>query len=356
MFFEAILLDCIGRINENRSIAGIYHMITGKKSIQSVQDARIFQLETYYGICPSLSKSYYNSFIDQLMKSGYLISDSDGFCRLTEDGRSYLTKLSLRYPISYFNGLRYTGKDSLFQERFYLVFQLISNLQMNERSFIPIVDNPVVTDWIKKVFLKQIKQEVNPAVALHGELSQLLKQFPNLEAELFVNRLTGYRHYGMSLNQLAEKHGLELLDVYFYLTGITHRFLTLIQHDQASYPLLYLLTVGNYENKFITKTANETYHLLKHNLTPAIIAQKRNLKLNTIYDHIVEIALYDDEFQIDSYVSRESKETIVDVIRTYKTYKLKTIKSNCPPSIDYFQIRLVIAKLNDYLLEDEIYV
>ena len=66
--------------------------------------------------------------------------------------------------------------------------------------------------------------------------------------------------------------------------------------------------------------------------------------MNTIYDHIVEIALHDDNFPIEPFVSREKQDEIFKAAEKLKTRKLKLIKEAVGEDIDYFQIRLALTK------------
>lgn len=79
------------------------------------------------------------------------------------------------------------------------------------------------------------------------------------------------------------------------------------------------------------------------------IAQKRRLQINTIYDHVVEIALKEHSFNISKYAPEEVQQEIIEVMKQLHSYKLKDIKQAVRDDISYFQIRLVIARLDEFL-------
>lgn len=355
MYVEGILLDCIDRIRTNRSIFGIYHLITGKKSIQSVHDARIFQLEKYYGIYASLSRQHFIQIIRDMKKKGWIIEQGpDDYYMISSAAKELLQEYYDSSVYTNLNGLMLSGKDISFLERLYLLVQTYSNLQANHYSFIPIIDNPSVTYWVKQFYHHNGKERV--AEKLYHELHHVLSQLSNKEAVIFVDRLSGYQHYGMSIDQLAAKYQSSHDDMKIILIAITHKFLTIMDRNQENYPILLQLIDKPNENKFITNTANLTYQLYMNNFSLEDIAQKRDLKLSTIYDHIVEIALYDPDFDIQSFVSREEQVQIVQAVKNNQTLKLKIIKENCSPSIDYFQIRLVLTRLKELLPEEDFHV
>src|SRR5699024_5279928 len=94
-----------------------------------------------------------------------------------------------------------------------------------------------------------------------------------------------------------------------------------------------------------TKSATNTYRLYQKGLHANEIASIRQLKINTIYDHLVEIALYDPAFRYRSYVEQTEIKTILNAIRQTKSYKLKDIKALVKADITYFQIRLVMTMM-----------
>ncbi|WP_042145732.1 helix-turn-helix domain-containing protein [Paucisalibacillus sp. EB02] len=355
MYVEGITLDCLTQIKFNRSIYGIYHLLTGKKSIQSVHDARIFQLEKYYGVHLSLTRNQFLQIVNVMLENGLLNKDDGNeFYHVTKAGKEKLSLFQGTTIFSYLNGLSFSGIERQFRDRLYLLVQTYSNILVNNYSFIPIVDSQEVTKWVKDFYRRH--QQSNFPDQLYHELYQLLSLLPKGEADFFVDRLSGYQYYGLSMEQLAIKYNLSRDDTIIYLTGITHVLINLVSQKKEAYPILSQLIIGFDQQKFITNTANQTFHLLKKQYSLEQIVQIRNLKLNTIYDHIVEIALYDSSFQIESYVNKKEQEEIIAAIQLNNTFKLKTIKESCSSTISYFQIRLVLTRLKELLPEGEIHV
>src|SRR5699024_1045731 len=96
----------------------------------------------------------------------------------------------------------------------------------------------------------------------------------------------------------------------------------------------------------ISASANHTYQLLRKGYPIEKIAQMRQLKENTICDHIVEISLHVSSFSITKYVNQDVQDQIIRAIELTKSYKLKDIKGKLSEDISYFQIRLVLTKIN----------
>ncbi|QGS69913.1 hypothetical protein CV093_11310 [Oceanobacillus sp. 143] len=76
------------------------------------------------------------------------------------------------------------------------------------------------------------------------------------------------------------------------------------------------------------------------------IASIRDLKINTIHDHLIEIALYETNFPLHHYVDNLEQQEILNAIKLTNSSKLKEIKRRVNDDISYFQIRLILALQN----------
>src|SRR5699024_3524337 len=81
------------------------------------------------------------------------------------------------------------------------------------------------------------------------------------------------------------------------------------------------------------------------------ISNLRNLKLSTIHDHIVEIALMDPSFSISPYISAKMQDRILSIVQKHQTKRLKEIKNYLQQEIPetevtYFQIRLTLSRFD----------
>lgn len=330
-------------IGEERSTNAIYHLLTGKRSIQTVQDAHMYELDRFYGILNPFNKTQYDQIIQKLIDEKYLISTSANTCMSTGKGVAWLKENQESLPFTYFKGLTYHAIDHTFLERLILLIQVLTNKKVNHTTYIPVIDKQVITNWLKS-FYQKIKANVDVQLTLiYQELNRLLQHFTAYESAIFVDRLTGYKHYGMSINQLAAYYHMSENHIRLLFIGISHQMLDIILQNPSEYQLLTQLANDFPKGGFITQSANQTYELLKKGYTTDEIVQRRQLKINTIYDHIVEISLYDNNFLIDPYVSKQKKIEIMQAIQQANSSKLKTIKDKLTDDTSYFQIRLVLA-------------
>nr|WP_243847121.1 helix-turn-helix domain-containing protein [Thalassobacillus devorans] len=93
----------------------------------------------------------------------------------------------------------------------------------------------------------------------------------------------------------------------------------------------------------ITNSAQKTYKLIKQGLDLESIVHIRGLKMSTIQDHVVEMALVMPDFPMFYFINDKEVNEINNTLQTLNTNKLKEIYDALEAKFDYFQIRLVQA-------------
>lgn len=351
--FRAILLDCIACISMERSTASIFHLLVGKRSIQTLQDAKLYQITPYFAVCKHLDRNHFEYEIKALVTENYITVDDQNNACITERGKAYLKGQLESYPIQQLNGLVFDRMSDLFWLRLQLWIQTYTNMSRKNGYFVAITEHKEVQIWVKKHYHIHRDESEQWLTGIHHELSSFLKNINPDLAQLFVDRLTGYQKIGLTLDQLAKKHQTTRLDSHLYLTGTIHHLLTYLHEREAE--LKYLPTFYHFtqiSKKFITNSAEKTDHLIKKGFDVEQIAKIRQLKVNTIEDHIVEIAYIEPDFSIKPYVDAESFTIILGAIKNNKTAKLKQIKELAGNKFSYFQIRLVLTYSNFHLQKE----
>ena len=83
--------------------------------------------------------------------------------------------------------------------------------------------------------------------------------------------------------------------------------------------------------------------MLGQGLGIAEIAAARQLRANTIEDHLVEIALRVPEWDMSDYLQPEDMAAIIQAARQLKTRRLRMIKDHFGTKYTYLQIRLALT-------------
>ncbi|MFD0048552.1 helix-turn-helix domain-containing protein [Actinomycetes bacterium NPDC127524] len=353
-YLEAVILYSIKMFKGERSVHGIYHMLKGKKSSQTIQDAHFFRLSPLFGTVPSLSREELmqtaaglenNGLIDPGTREDHFIISWQGDELLTE----YLDKQPV--PAS-LNGLKFHSDAFAFWARLSLLIQSLSHIIRSQKSFYPIQRNLGIQSFVKQFLSGAGKNRVLLAEHLFSELVSLLETREALEQKIFVLKLSGSHRIGNTYNQIAAELADDEWHIKFVFLGTIHFMMEQISMDKGDYPLLasLLKNKGNSNNGSLTQSSKATLEFLEKGYSLQDIAGIRKLKSNTIEDHIVEIALADKEFPIHDYVSEKEKMLILRAAGESKTKQLKSIKMLVKDeSISFFKIRLVLAKAGDNL-------
>lgn len=333
------------QLEKDRSITSVYYILKGKPSIQTIQDAHLFHLDNYFAVYRTLRKQQFMDMVNWLEKKDYVQKRCSDFT-ITKKGHYFVEQHEPILQTYNMEGYRFKQIEVSFYKRLLLLVQVWTNAEQNNFTYIPIIEDKKIEDWVKHVYQKN-KFKINTYLhSLFNELSAIFSTFHTESAiEIWVQQLTGYQRIGKTIYQLAQEYGLLAEDIYLMTTSVNHFLLNEIQKLPSSYPLLSFIATNHHSDVLLTASAQITYQMINQNYTLEEIAARRKLKLNTIYDHIVEVSLNDPEFMIDPYVEPTVQEEIYDVLQQVDSYKLKTIKDRVSHHISYFEIRLVLSKL-----------
>lgn len=339
--FDYLILSCIHRFKGERTVSGIYNLLTGKRSSQTMQDAKGYQIHGYFGVYPNLTRTQLESHIHGFEKEG-LISIKKSFPFLTSLGKDRLTNYN-GPTLQYFQGMVWHDVIPIYEGRIHLLVQTMTNWKAGIQNYVPIVDDAHVQKWVKTVF-RNFREKL-PALleALFEEIYHLLHLHSRLEAELFTHRLTGGGVIGMTTAQLREDFDLHHEDVVILLHHTMYYLFTKSKENKKEFPVLHLCTKGLDATHLITQSARKTFQYIQQGLTMEEIITVRNLKKSTIQDHIVEAALVIPGFSLDPFLSEKDRKDIKEMAVNLDTQRLKQIHEAFNGKYDYFELRLALA-------------
>jgi uncharacterized protein YpbB len=343
-YFDRVVLNCLKSLNGERTIYSIYHLLKGKKTSQTIQDAHLFQLTPYFGVYSSITRDVFEAVINKQSEQQWVISCGNQRYGLTKAGEEYLLQLSTQFPAPiYLNGLKFHQKDLRFWERLSLLVQVVSNLVNKETNYIPIQKNKETHSWVKS-FLQKTKLGRNQfGIALYGELAACLQVDNCLNPSILIFRLTGFKRIGQTSIQIAEMLNMTIVQYQLEFLNILHYLIEKVSTSKNQFPLLYAILENLNEKTVMTNSSYKTYEMLKRGYSIEEVAEYRQLKTSTIEDHIVEIALNMVDFSIDSFVDQQKQKRIITAAEKTASKQLKLIKNEVSAA-NYFEIRLVLAK------------
>ncbi|MGN7476503.1 helix-turn-helix domain-containing protein [Solibacillus silvestris] len=341
MLIQQILLKILHTFQQERTISAAYHLLKGKRSGQTIHDVGLYKLYPFFGLLPKLTRRQFDDQIDLLFAKNTILIEENGYYAMTGHGKE-LAAQSLFIP---FDGWHYRGNEHLFFGRLSLIVQSLSHQLHHKKAFIPIERNEQTQQWVRQFLMRHRYQNRLLQQALFNEMTASLSRLDIKEnmKELLMYRLTGYNEPGFTWQQLAFGYEMQEIDVQLlYISGL-HAWLNELHREKSSYPLLNDIMQNIRAEVLLTASASSTAQLYKNGRTLEEISHIRRLKISTIEDHIVELAMNEMDFSIEPFVTAEEQQQILTAVEDYETKRLKNLKEILP-NFTYFQLRLTLAK------------
>ncbi|WP_078380144.1 helix-turn-helix domain-containing protein [Sutcliffiella halmapala] len=347
--FEFLCLYCIDAFRGERTISAVYHLLKGKKSSQTIQDGNLFSVAFLFGLLPDISRKVLGATVTKMEEENLVTPNKNNYYILTQKGKAVFSNARGKYSFSQnLNGWLYKSKATLFWKRYSLLVQTLSNIQKGRTDYIPVQYEEKVQSFVKRLILKSGTSKKLLIKQLYEESYSLLEKANGNQAYIFVAQLSGYRHAGLTIPQLSKKLSMDETWVIIEFQTILHFILQEVEKCPDLFPLLNSLCMDIINRPNLTSTTQKSLYFLEKGYNLDEIATIRNLKISTIEDHIVELALQVNNFSLTPYVTKEKEVLIQQAIHALKTNQLKRIKDYVAEAdISYFQIRLVLTKMGD---------
>ncbi|GER66055.1 hypothetical protein BpJC7_06130 [Weizmannia acidilactici] len=342
-FLQAVLLHCFTNLNGERTPYAIFHLLNGKKSAQTIQDAHFFRIGELFQTYPFISRERFAREVHSMISGGLLRQSGRDACIVTEKGAALLLEIGnmgLKFP--YLNGLKYQETANMFWKRLNLATQVVSNLIYEKKAYYPVQRDPALQAWLKHWLKQHARHRAGLAENMYEEYARLLSDHPPEKPDIFVLRLTGAGHIGRTIGQAAARLELDPAEYWYRFLHLLHFMVRRVAETPETFPLFYTMICDVHQKMPLTKSASKTFELLKKGKSIAEIAGLRGLRQSTIEDHLIEIALNDPDFPLNRYVAKEDENKILNAAVELNTKKLKPIKEKIG-DVPYFQIRLVLA-------------
>lgn len=341
MHFRQILLHILLKLNHERTISAVYHLLKGKRSGQTIQDVGIFKLHSYFGLLKKFDRRQFDEEISCLVQYSYVKLSENGYYEVTPTGM----KIANEPILLTFDGWHYQGNEHVFFMRLSLIVQSLSYQSASIRSFVPIQRDEKIQQWCRQFLLKNNYQSKGLQKSVYEEIRRSLEESGTTEQQnqFIISRLAGASIAGVSWQQLAYQSNLTELDCQLVYIAALHQWLNLIHQKELDYPLLSQLLEDVRIHSPLTESAHQTATLYNQGYSLEQISVMRRLKLSTIEDHLVEIAMNEPTFDLSPFISQQDTQLVLSAVEDYATRKLKVLREVLP-QLSYFQIRLALAK------------
>lgn len=328
---DGVLLLAIKRLNGERSERSLFHVLNGKRSATTLQDAFFYELEPVFGQFPQTTYSY-ESLLKGFEKRGWL--DRKQF-KLTEAGNLLSSPETVEDLFNRLGGER-RDYNATTWKRLSLFVQTFMSRE-HERTFYPVQADRPAEQWVKQ--LLQIDRDWKVLMqTFHHEIEDALDIIGDPYATAVVYRFTGAFETGLTYEQIASLLNVDAETARLYFLAGWNELLTVLPKEAKLRGFTYGLSTER-----MTYSARESYDLFLKGYSFQQVQSSRRLRTSTIEDHVVEMAMYLDIFPLDQFVPSDDIVTI-EKLRDPESWALKPIFEKMG-NVSYFQIRLVFARL-----------
>lgn len=328
---DGVLLLSIQRLKGERSERSLFHVLNGKRSATTLQDAFFYDLEPIFGLFP-YTKYDYEKLLVSFEKRGWLNRST---FTLTEAGSMLARPESVSQLFDRLGG-EYRDYTTMTWKRLSLFIQTFMSLE-HERTFYPVQADRMAERWVKQIVRTERDWKVLLA-SFHQELETALESVGDPYATAVVYRFTGAFETGYTYEQIATLLDVDARTARLYFLAGWNALLRTVPRDAKILGFAHGLS-----DERMTLSARESFDLFSTGRTFEQVQSIRRLRTSTIEDHVVEMAMYLDDFPLDQFVPVESIAE-VERLREEDSWALKPIFEKTD-NLSYFQIRLVFARL-----------
>lgn len=225
-----------------------------------------------------------------------------------------------------------------------LLVQVSSELSyQNEHYFVVTNDLQVqqlLKEWLKKYGKQTLLTETTDS------LERFLATRDPLKAQIFCEQLTGHKLLGQTIPQLARKYRLEPSDIFYIWHDLSSCYANYLLKEEFK---LAKLVFPFMQRQLLPLSSQTTYELLRQGATLEQIANQRHLKLNTVKEHLLNIALLTPDFPFENFLSVQVKRELSTFFKHLPVldWSFQAVKK-AYPQLSFVEFRLYqIMRLED---------
>ncbi|MER2225609.1 MAG: helix-turn-helix domain-containing protein [Carnobacterium sp.] len=312
----------------------LYHILTGKRTASILFKAHTYQLTKFFSIFPNLKREQYNQMIQKFIARGWIKANgvSEEFY-LSEQGKAEVeVYFSEHFYPQRLNQLLNGKATKEFWKKIVFLTQVLSELRYQNKRYLPLDKEWKNQLWVKNWLKNRPLDKQELALSFGKEWIQVLANLDSFSAEIVVSQLTGHEKFGKTITQLASMYKIEALEIAFLLQNVTIQLMDQIVRKKEIYPLFYLIyqeCIGDPYSSLSQSTKLTAYYLDK-GLSIENIALKRNLKANTISEHVIELAIIFSDFDVSNVIPDTDYQRLITVFQSNEKITYEELEKEMP--------------------------
>ena len=259
--------------------------------------------------------------VHQIFQKEWLSPTEKGFV-LTEIG---VNELESYFNQRYFPKInRFTNLNirSAFWERYQLFAQIFSEMAYKNQRYSPVIKHPQHQENVRLLFQQYPDQRKELVKKWVEEQNFLFTHLEESHSNTVIAQLSGHQIIGETKSQLQELLEMDQFEYALYHQDIIEEILNLIEENSEVLVLLHAIVYQLHRetNYGLSSSTYISYELLKQGFDIENIASRRQLKENTIREHILEMAFVLCDFPNAKYVPQPIYEQLHKGFETIDNY------------------------------------
>lgn len=324
--------------------ATLYHILVGKRTASILFKAHIYHAIPFFSVFPNLNRSQYDNMVREFIEKDWIKASENNeeyyLCKKAKEELDlYFSKHF--YPKN-INQLLNGQVTKEFWKKILFSTQVLSELRYQNNHYLPIEKEWKTQLWLKN-WLKNSSLERQELGSSFGkEWIQLLKEFRSFDAEILVAQLTGHKKNGKTSTQLAVKYGLDQMELTFLVQNTISQLLNKVVSEKETFPLFYLIYQECKGDRYssLSLSARSTAYYLEKGYSIEKIALERRLKVNTISEHIIELAIIFPNFDVSNFIPKEDYQRLCALFSENEEITYEDLKKEMP-QIPFSWYRLI---------------
>jgi len=317
----------------------LFNVLRGKRTVSTLFAGLTTHTLAYLDSWHGVPLTTFEAATQQLQSAGWLEVTQPGYLRLTTAGVTEQERLrkSLYLPTVFEQFQQADVRQ--FTATSQLALQVVSEAVHQERRYYPLTTDQHIQWQVKNWF----RQWQGPTLGqqVHDELTAFLETQSDEAAAVFAQSLTGFGLPGLTDQQLATQLDRSPVTILVMRKDLSCHWIAWLKQQPTATPLSALLQPFLKANP-VSSSAWQTFqdYLTGQSLTE--IAQRRQLKLSTVREHLLEAAILWPDFPAAQLLTPTRIEPLAAIFAdnpVIETWQFKTVQAKFP-TIDFFWVRL----------------
>ncbi|BDZ30972.1 helix-turn-helix domain-containing protein [Lactiplantibacillus sp. WILCCON 0030] len=335
MFADYLLLLFTTAPRRPKALANV---LRGKRTVSTLfaglTTGTLAYLDSWHGV----ALPTFEAATAQLVADGWLVAAQPGYLQLTAAGVERQKQLAqtLYLPTAW---VQFQQADvRQFTAVSQLALQVVSEAVHQQRRYYPITTDRTIQRQVKHWF----RQWQSPTLGtqIYADLVTFLKTQSPQAAAVFSQSLTGFAFPGQTDQQLAGQFERSPVEILVMRKDLSCHWVAWLKQTPTS-PIAALLQPMLKVNP-VSSSAWQTYQDYQSGQNLAQIAQARQLKLSTVREHLLEVAILWPEFPVAELLTSARITALAAIFAdnaVIETWQYKTVQAVLP-DLDFFWFRL----------------